>query len=243
MKQTLFFEAGKVSSVAQKWPEDFIDDVTLHTRVLSGKSAKRHLSILKTLDVGAFSSKASVHSFKLENFGLQLINKTNYTHAYVISHDALTGLKAIPAHATGENNWVAATWELPKVPSLQEYLNRVWAKIKRIMQLPSNWDSYGAIQVPLRTIARALEVLIEAYEVQDQMGYEPLIPFIAPCADGSIQLEWENNNKELEARVAPPAEEKIVLLRGSKKEQDYQEDIIDSPAEIVHYLLWLWKNE
>jgi hypothetical protein len=243
MEQILFLEAEKVSATAQRWPEDFIDDITLHTKVLPGKSAKRHLSILKTLEVGAFSSKTSIHTFKLENFGLMLINSTNYTHPYLISHDVLTGVRAIPVHSTGESNWVAATWELPKVHSLQQYLNQVWTRIKRVMHLPSNWDSYGAIQVSLRTIARGLEVLVEAYEVQDQMGYEPLIPFIAPCADGSIQLEWENNNRELEARVAPPPEEKIVLLRVSKGGKDYQEEVIESPKEIVHYLPWLWKNE
>ena len=112
------------------------------------------------------------------------------------------------------------------------------------MKLPSNWDSYGAVQIPFRTIARALELLVEAYIAQDQIGHEPLIPFIAPCADGSIQLEWENNNRELEARVYPvPLEEKIFLLRVLKKEKDYQEDTIGFTAEIMPYLSWLRKNE
>ena len=247
MEQNLPFDAERVSSAAQKWPDDFVNDVTLHTRVLSGNTAKRYLSIFTNLEVSTFSSKASAHSFKLENFGLQVINGASYTHAYIIPHDVLTGLSATPVHATGENNWIVATWELSKVPSkvpsLQKYLNQVWAKIKGIMELPSNWDSYGAVQIPYRTIARALEVLIEAHEAQDQIGHELPIPFIAPCADGSIQLEWENNNRELEVRLAPPPEEKIVLLRVLRKEKDLQENTIESPKEITSYLSWLLKNK
>jgi hypothetical protein len=243
MEQILSLDAERVSSAAQKWPDDFVNDVSLRTRVLPGNTAKRYLSIFPNLEVSTFSSKASPHSFKLENFGLQVINEASYTHAYIIPHDALTGMSATPVHATGENDWIVATWELPKVPSLQKYLNQVWAKIKRIMELPSNWDSYGAVQIPCRTIARALEVLIEAHEAQDQMGYELPIPFIAPCADGSIQLEWENNNRELEVRVTPPPEGKIVLLRVLRKEKDLQENTIESPKEITSYLSWLLKNE
>ena len=112
------------------------------------------------------------------------------------------------------------------------------------MKLPNNWDSYGAVQISFRTIATVLELLIEAYEAQDQIGCEPIIPFIAPCADGSIQLEWENDNKELEARVGSLAlQERIFLLRVLKNEKHYQEDTIESSTEIIHYLSWLQKNE
>jgi len=244
MEQVFSLDAERVSSVVPQWPDDFVNDVALRTGVLSGNTAERLLSIATNLEVSTFSGKASAHTFKLENFGLQVINEANYTHAYIIPHDALTGLRAKPVHAAGEDNWIVATWELPKVPSIQEHLNQVWPKIKGIMKLASNWDSYGAVQIPFRTIARALELLVEAYEAQDQIGHEPLIPFIAPCADGSIQLEWENNNRELEVRVYPvPLEEKIFLLRVLKKEKDYHEDTIGSPAEIMPYLSWLRKNE
>ncbi|MBU1209613.1 MAG: hypothetical protein KKH04_22290 [Proteobacteria bacterium] len=242
--EQILLESERLSSAAQKWPEDFVEDVALRTAFFSGNTAKRHLSIFKNLEVGTFSSKASAHSFKLENFGLQVINAANYTYAYIIQHDALTHLGSAPVHSTGENNWIVPTWESSKIPALQKYINQLWTKIERIMKLPSNWDSYGAVKISTGTIANALEVLIEAYEAQKQIGYEPLIPFIAPCADGSIQLEWENNNKELEARVVPPPlEEKIFLLRVLKKEKDYQEDTIESPTEIVHYISWLRKNE
>ena len=244
MEQILSLDAERASSVAQQWPDDFVNDVALRTRVLAGNTAERYLSISTNLDVSTFSSKASAHTFKLENFGLQIINEANYTHAYIITHDALTGLSATPVHTSGEDNWIVATWGMSGVPSLQEYLNQVWGKIKRIMKLPNNWDSYGAVQIPFRTIARALELLIEAYEAQKQIGFEPMIPFIAPCADGGIQLEWENNNKELEARVTSlPLQEKIFLLRVLKNEKHYQEDTIESSTEIMHYLSWLRKNE
>jgi hypothetical protein len=244
MEQIFSLDAERVSSVVPQWPRDFVNDVALRTEVLSGNTSERLLSIVANLEVSTFSGRASAHAFKLENFGLQVINEANYTYAYVIPHDALTGLRATPVHAGGENSWIVATWDLPKVPSIQGYLNQVWPKIKRIMKLPSNWDSYGAVQIVFRTIARALELLVEAYEAQDQLGYEPLIPFIAPCADGSIQLEWENNNRELEARVYPgPLEEKIFVLRVLKKEKDYHEDTIGSPAEIMPYLSWLRMNE
>lgn len=240
MEQIL--DTERVSAVAQQWPDDFVNDVALHTRVLAGNTAERYLSISANLEVSTFSSKASAHTFKLENFGLQVINAANYS--YIITHDVLTGLSVAPVHAAGEDNWIVATWGLSGIPSLQGYLNQLWEKIKRIMKLPENWDSYGAVPIPHRTVARTLELLIEAYGAQKQIGYKPIIPFIAPCADGSIQLEWENNNKELEARVGSlPLQEKILLLRVLKNEKHYQEDTIESPTEIRHFLLWLRNNE
>ncbi len=242
MEQILPLDAERVSSIAQQWPDDFVNDVALRSRVIAGNTAERSLSIPPNLEVGTFSSKASPRTFKLENFGLQIINNANYTHN--ITHDALTGPSATPFHAAGEDNWTVPTWGMSGVPPLQKYLNQVWGKIKRIMELPNNWDSYGAVQIPIRIITKTLELLIEAYEAQKQIGCEPIIPFIAPCADGSIQLEWENNNKELEARVGSlPLQGKIFLLRVLKNKKHYQEDTIESSKEIVHYLSWLWKNE
>ena len=114
MEKILSLDAERVSSVAQQWPDDFVNDVALRTRVLAGSTAERYLWISTNLEVSTFSSKASAHTFKLENFGLQVINEANYTHTYIIPHDALTGLRATPVHAAGEDSWIAATWELPK---------------------------------------------------------------------------------------------------------------------------------
>lgn len=60
-------------------------------------------------------------------------------------------------------------------------------KLKQISQLEKNWNGYGADIIPYASIFNAQKI-IDACILQ---------PFLSPVADGSVQLEWENKEKEI----------------------------------------------
>ena len=87
----------------------------------------------------------------------------------------------------------------PSRPLLQatKKLIRVFA------DLEENWDSYGAVPITSDTITRALD-LVDRLAVILLGHYSDIPePFVAPCSDGGIQFEWDNDGRELEIVVSP----------------------------------------
>lgn len=234
-------DSKKKASVPQ-WPQDFIGDITLRSSVLLLDAAERRFWIAKNISVESSSGRASVHSYRIGSFGLRLANNTNSEYTIAVPQEILMAETAIRSHASSPNSWVVATWENPKFALLSEYCTQMWVKLKEITRLPTNWDSFGAVPISVRTAARTLEVLIGAFEVSHSQGWEQLIPFVVPCPDGSIQLEWERNGKELEVVIPPSRDEKITLLQVSGEEKELRESTIDLPEEIDQYLSWLLKE-
>lgn len=231
-------EPRKKTSISQ-WTENFVNDVNLHSSVLVANVALRQLGTLENIVAGTFSGRASVHSYKIENFGLSLVNNANNVYTYTIPQAKLTIENAILAHASGQNTWVVPTWKDPKFVLLSEYLTPIWVRLKEIMKLPSNWDSFDAEPISPQTVAKTIELLIEVFEMEYRLGYERIIPFVAPCSDGSVQIEWEVGKKELEVVIPSSENEKISLLQVSGEGKEFKESTINSPEEISEYLSWL----
>ncbi len=61
-----------------------------------------------------------------------------------------------------------------------------------LLQLPQNWDGYGAAQVRKQIAQQALLVLVEVME------NDAPIPGIVPLSDGGVQVEWHRRGKNLE---------------------------------------------
>jgi hypothetical protein len=65
----------------------------------------------------------------------------------------------------------------------------VTADLARILDLPPDWDGYGAHPIhPGAAAARFLDVL-----PADVLG-----PCVVPCSDGNVQLEWPRGPVSLE---------------------------------------------
>ena len=72
-------------------------------------------------------------------------------------------------------------WQRPTVESLQD-----------LLQLPRNWDGYGASQIQEQIAQKALMVLVEVME-----NNAPA-PSVVPLSDGGIQVEWHRQGRNLE---------------------------------------------
>ncbi|MCL4850147.1 MAG: hypothetical protein KJZ78_02055 [Bryobacteraceae bacterium] len=68
-----------------------------------------------------------------------------------------------------------------------------------LLQLPQNWDGYGASQVREQIAQQALLMLIEVME------NDAPPPSIVPLSDGGVQVEWHRRGKNLEIEF--PADE------------------------------------
>ena len=74
-----------------------------------------------------------------------------------------------------------AAWLKPTVQSLLD-----------LLQLPQNWDGYGAVQVQEQIALKALMVLVEVME------RDAPAPSVVPLNDGGIQVEWHRRGRNLE---------------------------------------------
>jgi len=67
--------------------------------------------------------------------------------------------------------------------------------INRVLNLPSNWDSYGSGRVSPEIAGAALKLLLET------MGSDSPVPSVVPTSHGGIQLEWHTNGVDLEVEL------------------------------------------
>ena len=72
----------------------------------------------------------------------------------------------------------------------------VLRKMVELMDLPSGWDSYGAMKPNREAAMFALEVL------ERLMHVDTPVPSIVPSHSGGIQLEWHLNQVDLEIHTA-----------------------------------------
>ncbi len=82
---------------------------------------------------------------------------------------------------TTSHNQIILTW-----------IDKAIDDLMQLKKLPDNWDSYGSPKISIEFIKIAVDFL-------RNLEYEPLSPpFVVPVSGGSIQLEWQKDNRELE---------------------------------------------
>jgi hypothetical protein len=67
-----------------------------------------------------------------------------------------------------------------------------------ILDLPENWDSYGARPINQETVLFALQLLDET------MQAETPPPRVVPTTRGGVQLEWHTRGVDLEIEIQAP---------------------------------------
>jgi len=72
------------------------------------------------------------------------------------------------------------------------WLRPVIERLKDIIVLPADWDSYGAHPARRENVEGALHALATV------MSEESEIPWIVPLPSGGIQLEWHGDDSDIE---------------------------------------------
>jgi hypothetical protein len=78
-------------------------------------------------------------------------------------------------------------WLMPVVKVMGELLN-----------LPENWDSYGACRISPAATEFALQLLPETMRVDTP------VPTVVPTSSGGVQLEWHTRGIDLEVEIKSP---------------------------------------
>jgi hypothetical protein len=115
-------------------------------------------------------------------------------------------------------------------------------RLRNLLTLEDNWDNYGAPPFFRPQVVRAFELYsnIYSYYLVKEINFSRLSPFIAPCSNGSILLEWAGQrflHRELEIFVPSKMEDSLEFL---KWENDLEEEDTFIAEEVNALLDWLF---
>src|SRR5438105_15964849 len=93
----------------------------------------------------------------------------------------------------------------PRTGAEPAWLRSTLEVLVGLLDLPQNWDSYGAPQVAPAAAAAALNLLL------DLMPPTAPAPQIIPLADGGVQLEWHMGGIDLEVALRASGETFVLF--------------------------------
>ncbi|MGR3311447.1 MAG: hypothetical protein ACUZ77_11835 [Candidatus Brocadiales bacterium] len=94
---------------------------------------------------------------------------------------------------TPNSSWTKNYIECESIARLRLISSETVKRIKDFASLEENWDSYGAQQIKLSTIAKSIDFFCNILF----MNPDAPLPFVTPVCDGSIHFEWEICSKRL----------------------------------------------
>ena len=83
-------------------------------------------------------------------------------------------------------------------PDISDWLLSVRDRLRTLMRLEENWDSYGARPVAPGLADATLDILNLI------SGPDVPLPSIVPTPNGELQLEWHTNGIDLEVEASSP---------------------------------------
>lgn len=99
-----------------------------------------------------------------------------------------------------------------------------FALLDRVVDLESDWDSYGGsppTPVAVRTASRVLTVVHSSF---DETAGEWIVPFhVAPIPNGGLQIEWRGPGATLELDIGPDGAFGYLLIQGRGEARRFEE--------------------
>ncbi len=105
-------------------------------------------------------------------------------------------------------------------------MEAIQLNLQQLLQLPENWDSYGARPISSVAAEKALAILERAQHWGDLTQDTP---FIAPLASGGIQMEWGSPNGQKELLIEVPySGDKVryLLVEVDKSGQEHEREAV-----------------
>lgn len=116
---------------------------------------------------------------------------------------------------------VSLTYAMPTA------LQSMFDKLAELSELPENWDTYGSQRIQPAAKKTASNLLWRVYS----LGMP--VPHLVPVSGGGIQMEWQQNKRELELEILPNGE---ILFLVVDENEGMQE------GRVPHRLLPTLKN-
>lgn len=102
------------------------------------------------------------------------------------------------------------------------WLEPIVTRLRELIALPTNWDSYGAAPIRLSIVAHVIRLLAHL------MGRETPLPHLVPTKKGGIQFEWPGLAMDLEVEVHATGQVEVYcedLQTGERWEGDLWSNI------------------
>ncbi len=95
-------------------------------------------------------------------------------------------------------------------------------------KLGPNWDSYGAERISEKAIQISGDLLTRIQsEWSIRLGESMKPYFVAPVANGGIQLEWRGDYSEIEVEIGPGGDLGYLLVKGNEPGKEDENCSID----------------
>ncbi|MEM6433461.1 MAG: hypothetical protein AAF773_06340 [Cyanobacteria bacterium P01_D01_bin.115] len=164
--------------------------------------------------------------------------KTNYMYEVTSSDPSLKGFKE-----DNQSQDISRSFQVSQ-PDFDWVGNtNAFQRIKALLSLSDDWDGYGAKAFSRQQVQSALDLYSEIYQYyfDNEVNFSRLYPFVAPCSDGSILLEWSGDRfptKQLELFVCSDVEDN--LFDGLKSTEQGDDEVSISLEEVSQLLDWLF---
>lgn len=89
----------------------------------------------------------------------------------------------------------------PEIP-----IEGIVEKVSKLLRLPENWDSYGSCTI--KPEVGAFSIFLAASLLRPNMS----APSIVPIHNGGIQLEWHQNQADLEIAINEPYKGEVYFF-------------------------------
>lgn len=99
---------------------------------------------------------------------------------------------------------------------LPAWFRRTVEQMEELLTFDANWDSYGAEPVSLRAVADAIEVIAIMAGLTSARIPPPVV---VPTPAGGIQLEWHQNQIDLEIEVNPARNTRVFVADAVSQEE------------------------
>jgi hypothetical protein len=131
---------------------------------------------------------------------------------------------AVQVAPLSPNQWSSVT---PLTSVADWYLDSL-ETVRRLGNMPENWDGFGSPIIPMRVTTAA------SYMLSMVSLYMLTPPHIAPVPGGGLQLEWDRDNRSLELEVHPSGEMEFLV---AEDEEMFVGPVSDKV--LPHLLRWL----
>lgn len=112
--------------------------------------------------------------------------------------------------------------------SIQEAESPTWVKefadrLNELLELPADWDSYGALPVRVEAAKGAFELLVEHLSDPSTPA-----PQVVPTCHGGVQVEWHQAGIDLELEIMSASRVGVFfedVKTGEVVEADFMRDL------------------
>lgn len=181
----------------------------IHTRVLPPFAESAAITPNRSSSGHSVSGVTiSIHELLLRAWTDVIFDSEHDRHEILNSGSAFINYKSVVARMLAPNQLL---------PSFE--------RISEMVQLPNNWDGYGAVPPTAMAVAKALTLIVSSAEETTRDIGHPIAPWTsAPIADGGLQVEWKGNRARIEVQVTPDGSYGFLAKWGRGDDVHYTEN-------------------